>query len=91
MDFSEPKVPIYQNVTGKRTTSAAEVKKLSVEQVVSTVRWVNLERSLLADGVERFLEVGPGVVLAGLLKAVSENTPCLAAGKIEQINQIIGG
>jgi [acyl-carrier-protein] S-malonyltransferase len=78
-------------VTGKRTGSAVEAKKLSVEQVVSTVRWVDLERNLLADGVERFIEVGPGAVLAGFLKAVCEDKPCLAAGKIEQINQIIGG
>jgi [acyl-carrier-protein] S-malonyltransferase len=91
IEFSEPKVPIYQNVTGKRTGSAVEAKKLSVEQVVSTVRWVDLERNLLADGVERFIEVGPGAVLAGFLKAVCEDKPCLAAGKIEQINQIIGG
>ena len=91
IDFADPKVPIYQNVTGKRTSAAAEAKKLSVEQVVSTVRWVDLERSLLGDGIGRFIEAGPGAVLAGLLKAVSENTPCLPAGKIEQINQIIGG
>jgi hypothetical protein len=49
ISFSDPKVPLYQNVTGKRSTSAVEVKKLSVEQVVSTVRWVDVERSLLAD------------------------------------------
>lgn len=89
--FSEPRVPLYQNVTGKRTVGAVEAKKASVEQVVSTVRWVDVERSLLADGVERFIEVGPGAVLAGLLKAVAQDKPCLAAGKIEQINQITGG
>lgn len=91
ISFSDPRVPLYQNVTGKRTATAVEVKKLSVEQVVSTVRWVDLERNLIADGIERFVEVGPGTVLAGLLKAVAEDKPCLAAGKIEQINQIVGG
>jgi [acyl-carrier-protein] S-malonyltransferase len=89
--FAEPKIALYQNVTGKRTHSAADAKKLVVEQVVSTVRWVDLERTLIGDGVERFIEVGPGTVLAGLLKAVADNRPCLPAGKIEQINQIIGG
>jgi len=91
IQFSDPRIPLYQNVAGKRTVLAVEAKKLSVEQVVSTVRWVDVERSLLADGIERFIEVGPGAVLAGLLKGVAENSPCLAAGKIEQINQIIGG
>jgi [acyl-carrier-protein] S-malonyltransferase len=91
IDFSDPKVPLYQNVTGRRTSTSTEAKKLSVEQVVSTVRWVDLERTLVAEGVERFIEVGPGTVLAGLLKAVAEDKPCLPAGKIEQINQIIGG
>ncbi len=91
ISFADPKIPLYQNVTGKRTVSAVEAKKLSVEQVVSTVRWVDLERSLIAEGIERFIEVGPGTVLAGLLKGVADNRPCLAAGKIEQINAIIGG
>ncbi len=91
ISFSDPKVPLYQNVTGKRTQTGVEVKKLSVEQVVSTVRWVDVERSLIDDGVERFVEVGPGTVLAGLLKSVAENKPCLPAGKLDQINQITGG
>jgi [acyl-carrier-protein] S-malonyltransferase len=88
--FSNPGIALYQNVTGKRTATAVEAKKLCVEQVVSTVRWVDVERAMVADGVERFVETGPGTVLAGLLKNVSDK-PCLAAGKIEQINQVIGG
>jgi [acyl-carrier-protein] S-malonyltransferase len=56
--------------------------------VVSTVLWVEEEKSLLADGFQRCLEVGPGSVLAGLWKAFSKDVPCLPAGKQEEIARI---
>ena len=86
--YSDPVKPVYSNVTGKRISSGAEARQLCVRQVVSTVRWVDEEKSILADGFQRCLEVGPGSVLAGLWKAFSREVPCLPAGKQEEIARV---
>jgi [acyl-carrier-protein] S-malonyltransferase len=86
--FADPVRPVYSNVTGRRIASGAEARELAVRQVVSTVVWVEEEAGILADNVQRCLEVGPGSVLAGLWKSFSKDVPCLPAGKLEDIAKI---
>ncbi len=68
--FSAPRVPVWSNVDAKPHTDQAEIRALLVKQVLAPVRWEATLRGLLADGVERFYEIGPGRVLASLLKRV---------------------
>jgi [acyl-carrier-protein] S-malonyltransferase len=68
--IAAPRVPVWSNVDARPHTDPAEIKGLLVRQVLSPVRWEETLRGLLADGVERFYEVGPGRVLAGLMKRV---------------------
>jgi [acyl-carrier-protein] S-malonyltransferase len=68
--ISPPVVPVWSNVDAKPHTDPAEIRSLLVRQVVSPVRWEETMRGLLAHGVDRFYEIGPGRVLAGLLKRV---------------------
>jgi [acyl-carrier-protein] S-malonyltransferase len=89
--FADPRKPVYSNVSGKRIGSGDEAREFCIRQVVSTVLWVDEEESLLADGFERCLEVGPGSVLAGLWKSFSRDLPCLAAGKLEDIDKLVEG
>jgi [acyl-carrier-protein] S-malonyltransferase len=89
--FSDPRKPVYSNVSGKRIASGEEARESCVRQVVSTVRWVDEERSLLEDGFERCLEVGPGSVLGGLWKSFSKDVSCLPAGKLEDIDKLVEG
>jgi [acyl-carrier-protein] S-malonyltransferase len=70
------RVPVWSNVDAKPHTEPAEVRPLLVRQVVNPVRWEETVRGLLADGVERFYEIGPGKVLAGLLKRVHRKAEC---------------
>jgi [acyl-carrier-protein] S-malonyltransferase len=86
--FANPVRPVYSNVTGKRIATGEEARGLAVRQVVSTVVWAEEEASILADGNQRCLEVGPGSVLAGLWKSFSKDVPCLPAGKLEEISKI---
>ncbi len=65
-----PTVPVWSNVDAKPHTNPAEIRGLLVRQVLSPVRWEESVRGLLADGVDRFYEIGPGRVLAGLMKRV---------------------
>jgi [acyl-carrier-protein] S-malonyltransferase len=89
--FNDPVKAVYANVSGKRIATGEEARQLCVRQAVSTVRWVDEEQSLIDDGFDRFLEVGPGSVLGGLFKAFSRDYPCLPAGKLEDIERIVEG
>lgn len=86
--FSDPKIRLYSNVTGKAVANGSEAKRLSVLQITSPVLWVSIEKNLIADGCTHAIEAGPGSVLAGLFKAVSD-TPCSAAGRLEDIKTIV--
>jgi [acyl-carrier-protein] S-malonyltransferase len=70
------RVPVWSNVDARPHTDPSEVKDLLVRQVLQPVRWEETIRNLMADGVERFYEIGPGKVLAGLLKRISRKTDC---------------
>jgi [acyl-carrier-protein] S-malonyltransferase len=69
-----PRVPVWSNVDARPHTDPDEIRGLLVRQVVAPVRWEETMRGLLADGVERFYEIGPGRVLAGLMKRVNRKT-----------------
>jgi [acyl-carrier-protein] S-malonyltransferase len=92
-EFSDPRKPVYANVTGAAITSGEESRKLCSEQLVEPVRWVDEESAILADGYEQLLEVGPGEVLSGLWKSFTKgrdeitlaSTPC---GTLEQITSL---
>ncbi|MCE9561023.1 MAG: ACP S-malonyltransferase [Planctomycetes bacterium] len=72
--ISSPTVPVWSNVDAKPHTDPSEIRDLLVRQVLSPVKWEDTMRALLADGVERFYEIGPGRVLAGLIKRVNRKT-----------------
>lgn len=70
VSLKSPSVPVWSNVDAKPHTDPSEIRDLLVRQVLTPVRWEETLRGLLADNVERFYEIGPGRVLAGLLKRV---------------------
>jgi [acyl-carrier-protein] S-malonyltransferase len=65
-----PKVPVWSNVDARPHTNPEEIRGLLVRQVVQPVLWEQTLRGLLEAGCDRFYEIGPGRVLAGLLKRV---------------------
>ncbi len=81
--FNDPRKPVYANVTGKKISTGEEARKLCVEQVVSTVRWVDEEQAILDDGYERILETGPGKVLTGLWKSFHRQMKAQPVGTVE--------
>lgn len=66
--LNAPRVPVWSNVDARPHTDPVGIRGLLVKQVLSPVRWEETMRGLLADGVDRFYEIGPKRVLAGLLK-----------------------
>jgi [acyl-carrier-protein] S-malonyltransferase len=75
-----PRVPVWSNVDAKPHTDPDEIRGLLVRQVLQPVLWEQTMRGLLADGCDRFYEIGPGRVLAGLLKRVHRKADCVNIG-----------
>ena len=74
-----PVVPLIANVTAAKATDPAEIRRLLVQQVTATVRWRECVAAMAAMGCDRFVEVGTGKVLTGLMK---RNAPEAAASAI---------
>jgi len=66
--IKDAKIPLYANVTAKPVQKADEIRKLLLEQVTSPVRWEESVVNMNAAGATKFIEVGPGKVLQGLVK-----------------------
>ncbi len=66
--FKNPTVPVYMNVNAKPVGSVEEIPGLLVQQAMSPVRWVQTLQNMYADGVDTFIECGPGKTLSGLVK-----------------------
>lgn len=71
------RIPVWSNVDAKPHTDPVEIRALLVRQVLQPVQWETTMRGLLAQGVEKFYELGPQRVLAGLLKRVDRKMECV--------------
>lgn len=69
-EFASPVHPVFHNVTADRCDDGNEIRKRMASQLCSPVRWYDTVRALLDEKTEVFVEVGPGKVLAGLLKKI---------------------
>ena len=74
--FRKPVCPVYQNVDAKPHTDPAEIQANLVAQLTAPVRWTQIVQNMLADGATEFFELGPGSVLAGLIKKVNREAVC---------------
>jgi len=83
--FLEASCPIYSNITAKPTRDANELRQRLDEQLTSPVRWVEIIENMIAGGATQFYEVGPGNVLAGLLKRINKNFVAKTVGKVAEL------
>jgi len=63
-------IPVYANVTAKPVQKSEEIRRLLNDQLTSPVRWEETIRNMAADGADKFVEIGPGKVLQGLVKRI---------------------
>ena len=80
VSIRSPRVPVWSNVDAQPHTNSEEIRELLIRQVLQPVLWEQTMRNLLEHGVERFVEIGPGRVLAGLLKRVQRKVECRNVG-----------
>jgi [acyl-carrier-protein] S-malonyltransferase len=88
--FQEPRFPVVANVTGDYYSGAASAPDLLTRQVDSAVRWQQGIERLIADGFDRFYEIGPGRVLVGLLKRIDRavGRQAIAIGTMADIESL---
>lgn len=77
--FNTPFCPVYQNVTAKAVADPQQIKNNLIAQLTAPVRWTQSVQNMLADGAQKFVEIGPGNVLQGLVKKIGKETETLAA------------
>lgn len=70
--FYQPSCHIYQNVVAKAVFNQDEIKKNLVDQLTGPVRWTQSVQAMIADGAKKFIEIGPGKVLQGLIAKISK-------------------
>ena len=76
VEFQNAHVPVILNVTGTAEVDAATIRAQMELQLCNPVRWTQVQRTLHALGIQRFVEVGPGKILRGLLRGMPELSDC---------------
>lgn len=79
-DFKAPICPIYQNVDALPHTLPEEIKANLIAQLTAPVRWTQIVENMAADGVESFVELGPGEVLKGLISKITADVAVESKG-----------
>jgi [acyl-carrier-protein] S-malonyltransferase len=87
--FSTPRIPVYTNVDAAPVSDGEAARRALVRQVASPVRWHELVERMVADGFDTFVEVGPGKVLAGLVKRIRKDARVLSAGDPEGVEGVV--
>lgn len=88
VEVHTPVIPYVANVTAAYVTDAAEVKPLLTRQVSSSVRWQQSVEAMLKDGVDTFIEIGPGKTLAGFMKKIDRTVTVLNIEKLEDVDRV---
>ena len=89
VEFRDLRVPLVNNVDAVPVTSAAEVRENLIRQVTSAVRWSESVSELARLGVEAAVEVGPGRVLAGLIRRIDRSIQIRSIGTLAQVEKYV--
>ncbi|MEA2062784.1 MAG: ACP S-malonyltransferase [Gemmatimonadota bacterium] len=87
--FISGNIPVVANVTAEPETDPEKVRDLLERQITGPVRWQQSVERMAALGVQRYLELGPGNVLTGLMRRIDRNLEASAVGTLEQIEGVI--
>jgi [acyl-carrier-protein] S-malonyltransferase len=82
-----PRFPVISNVTGEDVKTPEEIRETLRDQVTGTVRWTDCMQRLLDLGCDFFIELGPGNVLAGLLKRTNRDIAVISVGDAESVRR----
>ena len=86
--FMELKIPYVTNVTGQYVRDTALTRGLLIQQVASGVRWQQSIEAMIADGVDTFVEIGPGRTLTGFLRKINRDVKGYNIRTYEEMHQV---
>lgn len=84
-----PSIPYISNVGALEVTEAALVKTLLKNQVSNSVCWQQTIEKMIADGVDTFIEIGPGKTLTGFMKKINKDVKCLNIDKLADMDKVL--
>lgn len=88
VDVAEGFAPYYCNADAEEVTDAAKVKELLKRQVYSSVRWQQTIENMIADGVDTFIEVGPGKTLTGFMKKINREVKSINIATVDDLAKL---
>ena len=89
--FADPTFPVFANATATAVRTASDARRLLQEQLTAPVRWIECVQALAALApVVRFVEIGPGRALGGLVKRIVEQAEYLSLGTADEVEQFLG-
>lgn len=86
--LKNPSIPYISNVDALEVTEAAPVKTLLKDQVSSPVCWQQSVEKMIADGVDTFIEIGPGKTLSGFMKKINKDVTCINIEKLADLDKL---
>ena len=87
-EFKNPNNVIISNVTGKEANNSSQIKDLLIEQIESPVRWRESIIYMINKEVRKFIEIGPGKVLSGLIKRIDKSVNLISVNETEDLKNI---
>ena len=87
-NFKDPDNPIISNVTAKETKNSNEIKELLIKQIESPVKWRESVLYMIENGIKKFIEIGPGKVLSGLIKRIDRSVELISINDIDDLKKI---
>ncbi len=89
VQIADLKIPYVTNVTAEYVKDVKEIKELLSKQVSQSVRWEQSVRNMIAQGVDTFVEIGPGKTLAGFMKKIDKNVAMYNIATLEDVDKVI--
>ena len=86
--FNNSKNLIVSNVTAQETKNSNEIKELLIKQIESPVKWRESVLYMIENGVKKFIEIGPGKVLSGLIKRIDRSTKLISINDVDDLEKI---
>ena len=88
VELSSLKIPYVTNVTAQYVTDISETKNLLARQISSSVLWQQSVEKMIQEGVDTFVEIGPGKTLAGFMKKIAPEMKTYNIQNVEDLEQI---
>lgn len=91
VEVKDMQIPLITNVTAEYVASKDDIKGLLVEQVSNSVLWEDSVRRMIADGVDTFVEIGPGKALSGFVKKISRDVKIFNVEDMASLEKTLAG